>query len=69
MAVLTQLVYPWGYPLVVNAAPIGIGVLELRNLLEVVLLAWTIGALLRTRADEPPGMRPQPRRLPDRALS
>ncbi|HEY8319973.1 MAG TPA: glycosyltransferase 87 family protein [Amnibacterium sp.] len=69
MAVLTQLVYPWGYSLVVNAAPIGIIVLELRNLLEVVLLAWTIGALLRTRAETTPGTRPQPERLPDRALS
>ena len=34
-----------------------------------VLLAWTIGALLRTRADEPPGMQEQPELLPDRALS
>jgi hypothetical protein len=69
MAGLTQLVYPWGYSLVVGAAPIGVAVLELRNLLEVVLLAWTIGALLQTRADSPPGMRTRPERLPDRAMS
>ena len=67
MAVLTQLVYPWGYTLVLGAAPIGVAVLELRNLLEVVLLAWTIGALLRTRADEPPGTGAQPELLPDSA--
>ncbi|MCU1474416.1 MAG: hypothetical protein JWQ92_2484 [Amnibacterium sp.] len=47
MALLTQLVYPWCYLLVIDAVPWMIGVLELRNLLELVLLAWTMGALLR----------------------
>ena len=46
MAVLTQVVYPWCYLLVIDAVPWAIGVLELRNLLELVLLAWTVGALL-----------------------
>jgi hypothetical protein len=50
MAVLTQLVYPWFYQLVIEAVPWAIGVLELRNLLELVLLAWTVGALLGAHA-------------------
>lgn len=50
MAVLTQLVYPWFYKLVIGAVPWAIAMLELRNLLEVVLLAWTMSALLRARA-------------------
>ncbi|HEY0374442.1 MAG TPA: glycosyltransferase 87 family protein [Amnibacterium sp.] len=55
MALLTQLVYPWYYLLVIDTVPWMIGVLELRNLLEVVLLAWTMGALLRAHpcAHEP----------------
>lgn len=53
MAVLTQLVYPWFYKLVIDAVPWAIAMLELRNLLEVVLLAWTVGALLRAHAAAP----------------
>jgi hypothetical protein len=49
MAALTQVVYPWCYLLVVSAVPWAIGVLELRNLLELVLLAWTMGALAAAR--------------------
>jgi hypothetical protein len=49
MAALTQVVYPWFYVLVVSAVPWAIGVLELRNLLELVLLAWTMGALAAAR--------------------
>jgi hypothetical protein len=49
MAALTQVVYPWCYLLVISAVPWAIGVLELRNLLELVLLAWTMGALAAAR--------------------
>jgi hypothetical protein len=49
IAVLTQVVYPWCYLLVIDATPWAIGVLELRNLLELVLLAWTVGALTGAR--------------------
>jgi hypothetical protein len=49
MAVLTQAVYPWLYVLVIDAVPWMIGVLELRNLLELALLAWTMGALISAR--------------------
>jgi hypothetical protein len=60
MAVLTQLVYPWFYVLVIHAVPWAIGVLELRNLLELLLLTWTIGALLSARPVA--GERPVPQR-------
>jgi hypothetical protein len=35
--------------LVIDAVPWMIGVLELRNLLELALLAWTMGALISAR--------------------
>jgi hypothetical protein len=50
MAVLTQAIYPWFYRLVIEAVPWAIGMLELRNLLELVLLAWTVSALLGAHA-------------------
>jgi len=52
IAALTQVVYPWCYTLVVNANPALIAILELRNLLEVGLLAWTLGALIATHAGD-----------------
>ena len=64
MAALTQAVYPWFYRLVIEAVPWAIGVLELRNLLEIVLLAWTVSALLGAHAPA----RERPVREPSREV-
>lgn len=65
MAVLTQVVYPWFYRLVIGAVPWAIGVLELRNLLELVLLAWTVSALLGSHAAARERPVPEPSREAD----
>ena len=49
LAVLTQLVYPYLYDLVLLANPLMVLVLSLRNLLEFVLLGWALRALYRPR--------------------
>lgn len=58
LAALTQLVYPWFYDGVLALEPLMLGVLTLRNLLEVALLGWTVRELLRLR---PESSRPLPR--------
>ncbi|WP_375387756.1 glycosyltransferase 87 family protein [uncultured Amnibacterium sp.] len=44
-AALTQLIYPWWYDGVTSPAPLVIGVLTLRNAIELVLLGWCLVAL------------------------
>ncbi len=46
VAALTQLVYPYLYSLLLVPEPAMVAVLTLRNLLEVVLLAWAVRELL-----------------------
>jgi hypothetical protein len=46
-AALTQLVYPLLYLGVMNAAPIAVTVLSLRNVLLVALLAWAVARVVR----------------------
>jgi hypothetical protein len=50
MALLTQLVYPHFYDQVVGVHPWIIGVLTVRNLLEVAVLVWAVVLLVRMRS-------------------
>jgi hypothetical protein len=54
-ALLTQVIYPTAYPLVLRADPALLAVLDLRDLLELALLAWALLQLLllrRTQAQQ-----------------
>jgi hypothetical protein len=61
---LTQLIYPWFYDGVTTPTPWVIGVLTLRNLLELALLGWCLVELrllppeqrLRTALTPPSGI-------------
>ena len=46
VAGLTQVVYPYLYPLVLELHPVMLGVLTVRNALEFVLLGWAIRSLV-----------------------
>lgn len=50
VAALTQSFFPWIYPLLVNADPLVVTLLTLRNLALVALFVWTIVTLCRTRS-------------------
>jgi len=65
MAALTQAVYPWFYGEVTAALPWALVLLDLRNVLEIVLLAWAIGALLGSVPERRPGLSAAEVRLPD----
>jgi hypothetical protein len=45
LAALTQVVYPWFYYELLLLKPVLLATLTLRNLLELVLLGWTLSVL------------------------
>ncbi|MDQ1531275.1 MAG: hypothetical protein QOE37_1380 [Microbacteriaceae bacterium] len=45
IAALTQVIYPWVYDAVLEVRPAALVLLDVRNLLELVLLGWTLAAL------------------------
>ena len=51
---LTQLIYPWFYNQITSPDPAMIGVLTLRNALELVLFGWCLLALRTARVPPPP---------------
>jgi hypothetical protein len=44
---LTQLIYPWGYDALLALKPVMLGVITVRNALELVLFGWALIALWR----------------------
>jgi hypothetical protein len=53
MAALTQALYPWYYNDLLALNPVVLVVLDVRNLLELVLLGWTLSVLARLRGPAP----------------
>lgn len=62
LAALTQLIYPYLYVELLAASPAMVLLLTLRNLLQLVLLGWSVYALVTASA-------PRPFRTPDTAHS
>ena len=53
LAALTQLIYPYLYGELLAASPAMVLLLTLRNLLQIVLLGWSVYALVAARAPRP----------------